>query len=147
MALAYASSNEKLLGMADGEQTDVDRSLAGGAMEIDFAASAAGYAVPIDTSVIVNDELRCRFEAWLEDINLWIAAGALSRSATARRGTPEQVKKDWDEAKDRLKRLRDGLILFPTEIVRSVSSGMKSIGSEQWPDLDTRYDIQGVMVV
>lgn len=146
MSLAYAESNEKLLGMADGEQTDADNALAGGAMEIDFAASAAGYAVPIDTSVIANDELRCRFEAWLETINLWIAAGALSRSATTRRGTPEQVKKDWDEAKERLERVRSGLILFPTEIVRFTSSGMKSIGSEQWPDLDTRYDIQGIMV-
>jgi hypothetical protein len=139
------SLDPDLLNLAGNDQEKVDRAILSAAFRIDSSFQRAGYAIPLDTSTITSAELRKRFDAHLDDLNRSLAAGFLTRGTAGRKGTPENIRLNLERAEDYLEQIRDGHIVVK-ELTVSSTQAVRRVGDVDWPDTDTLYDIEQVMI-
>lgn len=138
------NSDPDLLKLAGEDQSKVDRAINAGAFRIDSAFESAGYAIPIDVDQVTDDALHDRLEAFLDYLNLSLAAGILTRGSAGKKGTPENVRLNYDEAKSLLARIASGSLVVQG-LTRSKSSAFRAVGDVAWKpspndDDETTFD-------
>lgn len=125
-------------------QAKVNNAILVGAAQIDACFQKAGYAVPVDSSVLTNAERQARLDALLEDINRGLAEEVLTRGTAGQKGTPAKAEQNAKRVKALLGKVCSGEIAFE-ELTSSGNEGFRAVGNVTWPDTDTLYDIEDVM--
>lgn len=131
--MAYAEPTETLLRMAGEVESDVTAALDAGAHDIDAAlrSAPASYSAPVDTSVLTTVD-GVRLVAKLREVNTALAAGILSRGSGSRRGTPDKVRKDLEEARKWLERVREGKESLTALVPLSAGGSVAVVGGVEW---------------
>lgn len=125
------TSDPDLLKLAGEDQTKVDRAISSGAFRIDAAFEQGGYAIPIDTDLVTNEDLQERLIAFLDYLNLALAAGILTRGSAGQKGTPENVRLNYEEAKALLEKIAMGFLVIQG-LTRSKSTAFRAVGDVRW---------------
>lgn len=132
--MAYAEPTEVLLRMAAEVEADAVAALNSGAYDIDAALRSAPsrYSAPVDVESLISEE-GIRLAAKLRDINLALAGGILSRGIGSRRGTPDKVRKDYEDAQKWLERVREGKEVLSALVPLAASGSLAVVGGFEWP--------------
>lgn len=114
-AKAYAAANDALESLVGSDTALVDQALESAAGEIDEALDAAGYATPVDLTVIADANQKARITARLAHLNRALAADILSSGTvdSGRRGQPTAIERQAKIARDFLEKLREGKARIP----------------------------------
>lgn len=128
---SYGAATQTLLSMAGGVTATVDEALASADQEIDEAFAAGGYSVPLDLASLPASDAKTRLVARLASASKNIAAWRLSSPAAAKQGTPDWVRKNYENERLWLDRIAGRLIVIGI-LGGSAQSGLSIVGDVEW---------------